>query len=312
MTAGPLIALLGPTAVGKTALAVALAKALDTDVVSGDSMLVYRGCDIGTAKPSAAERDGVVHELVDILDPSEPFSVSDFQRLAAARIAAIQARGRIPVLAGGTGLYVKALLEGYAFSEAKEDIAYRRALEALAEEKGRAHVHALLAAADPAAAARLHVNDLRRVIRALEVCRGGRETISRAKAGGLVYDALVIGLRRERQSLYERIDRRVDAMMAAGLADEVRGLLAAGVSRDAPAMKGIGYKEMAACLAGEMTLAEAAAAIKRATRRFAKRQFTWYRSMPYVRWLDADDVPISDLLAKVLRTAAGFFPEMTK
>ncbi|MBQ7516052.1 MAG: tRNA (adenosine(37)-N6)-dimethylallyltransferase MiaA [Schwartzia sp.] len=311
MTGGPLIAILGPTAVGKTALAVALAQALDTDIVSGDSMLVYRGFDIGTAKPSAVERGGVAHALIDICDPSEPFSVSDFQRLATERIAAIQARRRIPVLAGGTGLYVKALLEGYVFSEAKEDTAYRREMEALAEEKGRAYVHDLLAAADPEAAARIPESNLRRVIRALEVCRGGRETISRAKAGGLVYDALVIGLRRERRSLYERIDKRVDAMMAAGLVDEVRGLLAAGVSRDAPAMKGIGYKEMAAHLAGETTLDEAVAAVKRATRRFAKRQFTWYRSMPYIRWLDVDGVPLSELREKVLREAAGFFPEMT-
>ncbi len=312
MTGGPLIAILGPTAVGKTALSVALAKALDTDIVSGDSMLVYRGCDIGTAKPTAAERAGVVHELIDILEPTEPFSVSDFQRLAAERIAAIQARGRIPVLAGGTGLYVKALLEGYEFSGAGEDTAYRRELETLAAERGRDYVHGLLAAADPETAARIPASNLRRVIRALEVCRGGRETISRAKAGGLVYHALVIGLRRERPELYARIDQRVDNMMAAGLPREVQGLLDAGVSRDAPAMKGIGYKEMAACLAGETTLPEAAAAIKRATRRFAKRQFTWYRSMPYIHWLDVGGEPLSSLVEKVLAAAAEAFPEGVK
>lgn len=172
------IAILGATASGKTALAIRLAKRLGTEIISGDSMLVYRGFDIGTAKPDEKERGDVHHELMDILDPWESFSVSAFQRLAAEKITAVNARGRIPLLVGGTGLYVKALLEGYAFNRASGNAAYRQHLEALAADKGRAYVHDMLAEVDPAAARRLHVNDFRRVVRALEVWKLGQETIS--------------------------------------------------------------------------------------------------------------------------------------
>lgn len=313
MTAAPpkerLVAVLGPTASGKTRLAVALARRLGSDVISGDSMLVYRGFDIGSAKPDAAERGGVRHALVDILEPGERFSVPLFQRLAAEEIRAAGARGQIPVLAGGTGLYVKALLEGYRFNEEAEDSAYRASLEVLAETYGKAYVHRLLAEADPAAAARLHVNDLRRVVRALEVWRLGRAHISRERAGGteLVYDACVLGLRCERSALYARIEARVDAMMDAGLEDEVRRLLSAGVGRGVQAMQGIGYKETAAYLAGETTRAEAVAAIKKATRHFAKRQLTWYRRMPYIRWLDTDRLSFPALVRSALREIEAHF-----
>ncbi|MGP1585320.1 MAG: tRNA (adenosine(37)-N6)-dimethylallyltransferase MiaA [Schwartzia sp. (in: firmicutes)] len=304
------IAILGPTASGKTALAVQLAKRLGTEIISGDSMLVYRGFDIGTAKPDEDERGGVRHALVDILDPCESFSVSDFQRLAAAEITAVNRRGRIPLLVGGTGLYVKALLEGYEFNRTAGDMAYRQSLEALAEDKGRQYVHDMLAEVDPAAARRLHVNDFRRVIRALEVAQLGKENISdRRFYGGedLRYEAWVVGLRWERPLLYARINERVRRMVNAGWEDEVRTLLAAGVSRRAPAMKGIGYREMAALVAGEMCHEDAVAAIQKATRRFAKRQFTWYRKMPYIHWYEADHMPLSLLLEKVFQDVAGFF-----
>ena len=284
-----LIVVLGPTATGKTRLSVSIAKALRADIVSGDSMLVYRGFDIGSAKPDVDERNGVRHALVDILEPSENFSVTDFQRLAAAEIHANNGAGKIPILVGGTGLYLKALLEGYRFNPETKDSQYRASLAKLANEHGRAYVHALLEKVDPKTAARLHVNDLRRVIRALEVSRFGDARISQNKREhGLEYDALVLGLRCERSELYRRIEARVDNMMAAGLEDEVRRLLASGVSRHAQAMQGIGYKEMASYIYGESTLNDAVAEIKKATRHFAKRQITWYKKMPYIHWLDID------------------------
>ena len=285
-----LVVLIGPTAVGKTALSLALARRLDAEIISGDSMLFYRGFDIGTAKPTKEERAAVPHHFIDILAPEASFNVMDFQRLAREEIGRIAARGKLPLVVGGTGLYIKSLLEGYVFNETSGDRAYREKLERLAQEKGKAFVHGLLQEADPEAAARLHVNDFRRVVRALEVASLGNEHISeqREAAGGeLAYDAYVIGLRRERQALYARIEERVDAMLEAGLADEVRSLLAEGVPRDCPAMKGIGYREMLAYLAGSMDLPLAAEEIKKATRHFAKRQLTWFRKMPYVHWYAA-------------------------
>ena len=285
-----LVVLIGPTAVGKTALSLALARRLDAEIISGDSMLFYRGFDIGTAKPMKEELSAVPHHFIDILAPEASFNVMDFQRLAREEIGRIAARGKLPLVVGGTGLYIKSLLEGYVFNETSGDRAYREKLERLAQEKGKAFVHGLLQEADPEAAARLHVNDFRRVVRALEVASLGNEHISeqREAAGGeLAYDAYVIGLRRERQALYARIEERVDAMLEAGLADEVRSLLAEGVPRDCPAMKGIGYREMLAYLAGSMDLPLAAEEIKKATRHFAKRQLTWFRKMPYVHWYAA-------------------------
>ena len=285
-----LVVLIGPTAVGKTALSLALARRLDAEIISGDSMLFYRGFDIGTAKPTKEERAAVPHHFIDILAPEASFNVMDFQRLAREEIGRIAARGKLPLVVGGTGLYIKSLLEGYVFNETSGDRAYREKLERLAQEKGKAFVHGLLQEADPEAAARLHVNDFRRVVRALEVASLGNEHISeqREAAGGeLAYDAYVIGLRRERQALYARIEERVDAMLEAGFADEVRSLLAEGVPRDCPAMKGIGYREMLAYLAGSMDLPLATAEIKKATRHFAKRQLTWFRKMPYVHWYAA-------------------------
>ena len=285
-----LVVLIGPTAVGKTALSLALARRLDAEIISGDSMLFYRGFDIGTAKPMKEELSAVPHHFIDILAPEASFNVMDFQRLAREEIGRIAARGKLPLVVGGTGLYIKSLLEGYVFNETSGDRAYREKLERLAQEKGKAFVHGLLQEADPEAAARLHINDFRRVVRALEVASLGNEHISeqREAAGGeLAYDAYVIGLRRERQALYARIEERVDAMLEAGLAEEVRSLLAEGVPRDCPAMKGIGYREMLAYLAGSMDLPLAAAEIKKATRHFAKRQLTWFRKMPYVHWYAA-------------------------
>ena len=305
-----LVVLLGPTAVGKTALSLALARKLGAEIISGDSMLFYRGFDIGTAKPTLEEREVVPHHLIDILEPSASFSVMDFQRLAAKKIACIEARGRLPFIVGGTGLYIKSLLEGYAFNKTAGNAAYRERIETMAQEKGKDFVHGLLQKVDPEAAGRLHVNDFRRVVRALEVAALGQERISKsreAEAGGLVYDAYVVGLRRDRQKLYERIEERVDIMLRDGLEEEVRHLLSGGVSTACQAMKGIGYKETVAYLAGCMDMSEAEEEIKKATRHFAKRQMTWFRKMPYIHWYDAENISGEMLCAKIYTDIRQFF-----
>lgn len=301
-----LLVMLGPTAVGKTALSIELAKALGTEIISGDSMLVYRGFDIGTAKPGVEERQGVVHHLIDVRAPQERYSVQDFQQEADACIHEIAARGKLPFLVGGTGLYVQSLVEGYIFNEAGGDPAYRAELTRMGEEQGPAAVYALLERVDPKAAATIHPNNFQRVVRALEVARCGAESISREKSAEWPYDALVVGLERPRAELYDCINRRVLLMMEQGLEEEVRQLLARGVPRDAQAMQGIGYKEMAACLAGECSREAAVDAIQKATRHFAKRQLTWYRRMKYIRWYDATQRP-AELLSKILSDARGFF-----
>lgn len=305
-----LLILLGPTAVGKTTLSLALARKLGAEIISGDSMLFYRGFDIGTAKPTLAERALVPHHLIDILEPADSFSAMDFQRLAAEKIACIEARDRLPFLVGGTGLYIKSLIEGYKFNRTAGDAVYRERLESLAQKKGRDFVHGLLQKADPESAGRLHVNDFRRVVRALEVAASGEERISKKRAaedGSLVYDAYVVGLRRERPKLYERIAERVDIMLQDGLEAEVRKLLSSGVPVACQAMKGIGYKEMVQYLSGRMGAAEVVEEIKKATRHFAKRQLTWFRKMPYVHWYDAENVSEETLCARVCTDIRRFF-----
>ena len=307
-----LVVILGPTASGKTALSVQLARALDTEIISGDSMLVYKGFDIGSAKPTLEERGGVEHHLIDVREPWESYNVTDFVMEARRLIAELNDRGKLPLLAGGTGLYVKALLEGYEFNETEGNAAYRAELEELGRRRGKEYVHGLLAEMDPEAAARLHPNNFRRVVRALEVQHFGGERISQARRAAtdaegvtraetsLCYDVLVLGLLRERQELYERINRRVELMFAAGLEQEVKELSDRGITRDMQAMKGIGYKETAAWLAGEMSREEAVELIQKSTRHFAKRQMTWYRKMPYIHWLPAGAASGQELLAAAL------------
>ena len=309
VTVERLIAIVGPTAVGKTRLAIDLALKLNTEIISGDALQVYRGLDIGTAKPDAVERRGVTHHLIDILGPCEEFSVADFQPRAAALIAAINARGRIPILAGGTGLYVRSLLEDYRFNAAPGSDEIRRRLATLAESHGTAHLHGLLQTADPEAAARLHPNDTRRVIRALECFEQSGEQVSQARNDTPVYDSLVIGLTMDRGRLYDRINRRVDDMIAAGLVAEVAGLLKAGVPPTARSLQAIGYKELVDHLGGGVDLATAVERIKKATRNFAKRQFTWFKRMPYIHWVDVDKFAEYDtMLAYIYSQAAGKFP----
>jgi len=311
----PLLVLLGPTAVGKTALSLQIAKAADAEIISGDSMQVYRGMDIGTAKLPPEERQGIPHHLIDILDPWEPFSVSQFQRLCLEKIEEIRARGRLPFIVGGTGLYIESVCYGYAFEGEGGDAAFRERMKEFAAAHGPAALHARLAALDPAAAERLHPNDLRRVIRALEVIEATGRPFSevqpqrRKDPKESPFNLCLIGLTMDRELLYRRIDRRVDEMMAAGLVDEVKALLAAGVPRNAVSMQGLGYKEIAAYLCGETDLETAVALIKRDTRRFAKRQLSWFRGMKDIHWFDTggDAEKNQNLFKSICDIIAGKF-----
>jgi tRNA dimethylallyltransferase len=303
-----LIAIIGPTAVGKTKVSIDLALKLDTEIISGDSMLVYKGLDVGTAKPDMVEQQGIKHHLIDILEPDDEFSVVIFQEKAADIVSAINHKDRIPILAGGTGLYVRALLEGYKFSQVSGNEELRDKYSKLAETHGSTYLHELLAKVSPSTAGRLHPNDTRRIIRALEVHHIGGETVSTTKEPSVLYEALVIGLTMPRDKLYDQINRRVDLMMANGLVDEVRRLLAAGVSANAQAMQGIGYKEIISYLQGDSDLPTAVSRIKQATRHFAKRQLTWYRKMPYIEWVEVDKFDnYNKMMAHIYSKVAGKF-----
>lgn len=278
-----LVVILGPTATGKSCCGIELAQRFNGEIISGDSMLVYRNMNIGTAKPSEQELQLVPHHLVNILPPDASYSVADFQQQAAELILQITERGNLPIVVGGTGLYIKALLEGYQFSSVEENPELRRKLEAFAAEKGNDKLFERLEKEDPAAAARLHPNDVRRVVRALETALSG-DSVSQEKQQELKYDVTVFGLSMDRDFLYERINRRVDQMLAEGLEEEVRSLLQEGVPPDCLSMKSLGYRQMAEYLTGKCDYATAVDNIKKGTRHFAKRQITWYKKMPYIQW----------------------------
>lgn len=315
MSKEKLLVILGPTASGKTSLSIELAKKLDTEIISGDSMLVYRGFDIGSAKPTVEEMSGVKHHMIDVRNHDESFSVTDFITDVKQIITTLNQQGKIPVLCGGTGLYIKSLLEGYEFNNTGGDPEYRAYLERLAEEKGREFVFDMLCKVNPEAADRLHINNFRRVIRALEVYHIGGEQISTERRSAvnsddvveqsseLMYDTCVAGISWKREELYQRINKRVDIMMAAGLEHEVRKLLASGVSDSCQPMKSIGYKEMVSYINGECGLEKAVDDIKKNTRHFAKRQLTWYRKMPYIQWYAADDFPFGGIEDSILHNA---------
>lgn len=282
--------ILGPTATGKSHCGIELAKRLNGEIISGDSMLVYRKMNIGTAKPTVEELASVPHHLIDILPPEAEFSVVDFKAMAELLIADINSRGKLPIIVGGTGLYIKALLENYEFNTVEECSELRRQLEAFAKSNGNAALHAKLRQIDPAAAERLHSNDVRRVIRAIEAAEGG-EKIAHQKAGEWPYAAVVFGLRMERDVLYARINDRVDKMLAEGLIEETKALLDDGLAADALSMRSIGYRQMTWYLQGAIDKDAAVDKLKQATRNFAKRQFTWYRQMPYIKWFDLESKP---------------------
>lgn len=282
-----LVVILGPTATGKSRCGIELAKRFRGEIISGDSMLVYRQMNIGTAKPSEEELHSVPHHLVNILRPDASYSVADFQQQAAETISRITDRGNLPILVGGTGLYIKALLEDYQFSEVEEKPELRQKLETFAFEQGNDKLFDWLKREDPAAAQRLHPNDVRRVVRALETVLSG-DKVSQEKQSELKYDAVVFGLFMDRDFLYERINRRVDQMLEEGLEEEVRSLLKAGVPVECLSMKSLGYRQMAEYLTGQCDFSTAVENIKKGTRHFAKRQITWYKKMPYIHWFTVD------------------------
>jgi len=289
-----LAVVLGPTAVGKSRVAVDLALRFGGEVIGGDSIQVYRGFDIGTDKPTAADRRGVPHHLIDVVDPSVQFTAADFVREALAAARAIAARGRLPIVAGGTGLYLKALLDGL-FPGPGRDEAVRAALEAEAREKGLAALFERLRRVDPEYAAKVRDRDRIRVVRALEVYETTGRPISahfRDTASPVAGRRVVrLGLRLDRAVLVRRIEARVDRMFARGLVDEVRDLLARGVPADAPPFRALGYRHVVRHLEGALSLAEATALTKTDTRQYAKRQMTWFRKMDGVAWFSPDDGP---------------------
>ena len=294
----PLIILAGPTAVGKTAASIRLAKAIGAEIISADSMQVYRHMDIGSAKIRQEEMEGVPHYLIDVLEPEEEFNVVRFQQMAKAAAEEIYAKGKIPLVAGGTGFYIQALLYNIDFTENDGDTSYRRSLEKTAEEKGGEYLHAMLRESDPKAAEEIHPHNIKRMIRALEFHHqtGGKisEHNEAEREKSSPYDFAYFVLTDERSRLYERIDRRVDKMMEEGLLEEVRYLKERGVKRESTAMQGLGYKELYAYLDGECTLEEAVRIIKRDTRHFAKRQLTWFKRERDVIWADKSVIGQSD------------------
>ncbi len=287
-----LLAVCGATASGKTALAVECARRLGGEIVSCDALLVYRGLNIGTAKPSAAERRGIPHHLIDVVDPCEKFSVSDFETRATDAVLDICARGKTPVLCGGTGFYMNAVLYRSGFGQTPGDGRIREKYARLAEEEGRQALHARLEAVDPESAEKLHFNDVKRVIRALEIYElTGRKKSEQADGLSPRFPFVAVAFDYPRAELYERISRRVDEMMARGLVEEVEGLLGAGVPETAQCMQGIGYKEVVESLKNGDLHSTMSDIIKKNTRNYAKRQLTFFKKMQNLHWIAPKPIP---------------------
>ncbi len=287
----PLIVIIGPTAVGKTAFSLRVAADFEGEIISADSRQIYRGLDIGTDKVGPEQRAAIPHHLIDVVDPDDVLTLADFQEQAHAAIADIHRRGRLPLLVGGTGQWVKAVVEGWGIPRVPPDPALRADLEAEADEKGADALHAQLAAVDPPAAAKLDPRNVRRVIRALEVYRKTGIPISQhQRKNAPPYQILQIGLTRPREALYGRIDQRIEEMMAAGLLAEVERLAAAGYGWQLPAMSGLGYRQIGQYVRGEVSLEEAVALIKKETRRFVRQQYNWFRlDDPAIQWFDISE-----------------------
>lgn len=282
-----LVAIVGPTAIGKSDLAVDLAQAIDAEVVGADSRQVYRYVDIGTAKPRPEQRALIPHHLIDVIEPDEVFSVACYQQMAYESIEDIHSRGRLPLLVGGSGLYVQSVVSGFRIPRVAPDPDFRRSLEARAEGEGHAGLYAELQRVDPEAAARIDGRNVRRVIRALEVCRTSGQRFSQLQEREPRYRTLTMGLTTSREELYRRIDERVDDMMRRGLVEEVRGLLDRGYSPDLPALSGLGYKQIGEYLRGEAALDDVVQRIKHETHRFARHQYAWFRlSDQSIHWFE--------------------------
>ena len=286
---GPFIVLVGPTAVGKTRLSIELAKRIGAEIVSADSIQIYRHLNIGSAKPALEEQQGIDHHLIDFLELDEDYSVARYQQDARACISDILRRGSVPLVVGGTGLYVHALTYDVDFTRVIGDQTYRQTLKALESEKGSIHLHAMLQEKDPDRAKAIHPNDSKRIIRALEIIKAGGQPVARPynfrrPLSGA--DILMLGITQERPKLYQSIDRRVDVMIESGLVQEVESILKAGYPPHLTSLQGLGYKEIIEYLQGACSLETAIERIKRDTRRFAKRQLTWFKRDERIRWWD--------------------------
>ncbi|MEE1037977.1 MAG: tRNA (adenosine(37)-N6)-dimethylallyltransferase MiaA [Eubacterium sp.] len=298
-----IIVVAGPTAVGKTEYAIEVAKKINGEIVSCDSMQLYKYMDIGSAKPTAEERAQVYHYLVDEIDPKDAFSVAEYQKLAKAAIEEIFEKGKIPVIAGGTGLYLNSLLYNMDFGGAKSDDQLRRSLEEMAEKEGVDALHQLLAQKDPEAAGRIHKNNVKKVIRAIEAIElnGKVEDFNNLNVPTDEYEVLMLCLNRDREELYDRINRRVDILMDMGLLEEVKSLIDMGFTADDIAMKGIGYKEIIGYFDGEYDLETAVDLVKRNTRRYAKRQITWFKRYENMKWFNLSEEGLEDVISWVER-----------
>lgn len=288
----PILILTGPTAVGKTALSIELAKVLGGEIISADSMQIYRKMDIGSAKISQEEMDSVVHHMIDVVDPDEDFSVADFHDMASQIISDIHKRGKLAIVTGGTGLYLNSLVYDMDFGGTNSDPSIRKELEEVLNDKGKDYLYSLLQDLSPDSAKRIHPNNTKRVIRAIEVYKTGGDMgdFSNDLKYNPKFDAKIIVLNRDRSILYDRINQRVDMMFDMGLLDEVKGLHQMGYTSQMQSMKGIGYKEVLEYFDGKMTLEESIDILKQGTRRYAKRQITWFKRYENALWLDLDKV----------------------
>jgi tRNA dimethylallyltransferase len=287
-----LLVIIGPTAVGKTKLSIEMAKRYNGEIISGDSMQIYRGMDIGTAKIKKDEMEGIPHYLIDIKEPFENFSVAEFQLLVRAKIGEIAKKGKLPIIVGGTGLYIQSVIYDYQFSDVPGDESYRLKLEERVKKIGNEALYKELLEVDPGSASQIHQNNVRRVIRALEIFHLTGKTMQEFQSiqqPDLLYNTAIVGLSMEREKLYERINYRVDLMMEEGLIEEVKGLYQRGL-RDCQSIQAIGYKEMYAYLEGRVPLEEAIENLKQNSRRYAKRQLTWFRNKMEVSWFDMTNV----------------------
>ena len=302
----PLLVLTGPTAVGKTKLSIALARAVGGEIISADSMQVYRHMDIGSAKIKKEEMQGIPHHLIDVLDPTEDFHIVLFQKMAKEAMADIYSRGHIPILTGGTGFYIQAVTRDIDFTEAEQENGYRKKWEAIALSQGAEALHRMLRDIDPKSAEEIHPNNVKRVIRALEFYHQNGVPISShneaQKQQTSPYNLAYFVLNAPRPLLYERIEARVDEMLSEGLVEEVRKLQSMGCCQGMVSMQGLGYKEILSYLEGKCSLEEAVRILKRDTRHFAKRQLTWFRREPEVIWLDKEKFEFDDekILARML------------
>lgn len=286
-----IVIICGPTAVGKTTVSIELAKKLNGEIVSADSMQIYKHFDIGSAKPTAQEMGDIKHYLIDEIDPKQEFSVAAYRKMAKAYIDDIFAKGKLPIIAGGTGLYINALMYEMDFSDANQDPVYRKELNTLWTEKGGDFLHQQLAQIDPEAASRIHANNVKRVMRALEVNRVSGQNMADFKTDLIPckdYDVILVGLKRLRMRLYSAINKRVDHMMEMGLLDEIKNLKTLGLDDKFISMQGIGYKEVLPYLDGKYSYEQMVSTIKQNSRRYAKRQLTWFRRYDTIKWFDYD------------------------